>query len=136
MKSTRKSRKAKTSLKSRKNSPIGVNSSVPARTLPLRGDTDYISRASFPSGTEPFLDAAFSAEIGQFHDGVIGVEVQGESYYMIFRKDEARDEYQKPFEEEDVRRSVIRKAEREKTAGTHGQLGCRTARTCRSQNVH
>ena len=33
---------------------------------------------------------------------------------MIFRKDEARDEYQKPFEEEDVRKSVIRKAEREK----------------------
>ena len=78
------------------------------------GDTDYISRASFPSGTEPFLNAAFSAEIGQFHDGVIEVDVQGEKYYMIFRKDEARDEYQKPFEEEDVRKSVIRKAEREK----------------------
>lgn len=85
----------------------GANPSTP-------GDTDYISKASFPSGTEPFLDAAFSAEIGQFHDSVIEVEVQGERYYMIFRKDEARDEYQKPFEEEDVRRSVIRKAEREK----------------------
>ena len=78
------------------------------------GDTDYISRNAFPSGTEPFLDAAFAAEIGQFHDSVVEVDVQGQKYYMIFRKDEARDEYQKPFEEEDVRKSVIRKAEREK----------------------
>ena len=78
------------------------------------GDTDYISRDAFPSGTEPFLDAAFAAEIGEFHDAVVEVDVQGQKYYMIFRKDEARDEYQKPFEEEDVRKSVIRKAERER----------------------
>ena len=78
------------------------------------GDTDYISRDAFPTGTEPFLDAAFAGEIGQFHDGVVMVEVQGQKYYMIFRKDEARDEYQKPFEEEDVRKNVVRKAERQK----------------------
>ena len=78
------------------------------------GDTDYISRDSFPSGTEPFLDAAFNAEIGVLHDGVIAVEVQGQKYYMIFRKDEARDAYQKPFEEDEVRRNVERKVEREK----------------------
>ncbi len=78
------------------------------------GDTDYISRDSFPSGTEPFLDAAFAAEIGTLHDGVIEVDVQGQKYYMIFRKDEARDAYQKPFDEEDVRRNVERKVEREK----------------------
>ena len=78
------------------------------------GDTDYISRESFPAGTEPFLDAAFTAEIGTLHDGVIEVDVQGQKYYMMFRKNEARDAYQKPFEEEDVRRSVERKVEREK----------------------
>ncbi len=78
------------------------------------GDTDYISRDSFPAGTEPFLDAAFSAEIGTLHDGVIEVDVQGQKYYMIFRKDEARDAYQKPFEEEEVLRNVKRKVEREK----------------------
>ena len=78
------------------------------------GDTDYISRDTYPPGTEPFLDAAFAAEIGQTHDGVIEVEVQGQKYYMMFRKDEARDAYQKPFEDEDVRRNVERKAEREK----------------------
>lgn len=78
------------------------------------GDTDYFGRDSYPPGTEPFLDAAFAAEIGDTHDGVIEVEVQGQKYYMIFRKDEARDAYQKPLEDEDVRRSVERKAEREK----------------------
>ena len=78
------------------------------------GDTDYISRESFPAGTEPFLDAAFATEIGAMHDGVIEVDVQGQMYYMMFRKDEARDAYQKPFDEEDVRRNVERKVEREK----------------------
>ena len=78
------------------------------------GDTDYFSRDSYPPGTEPFLDAAFAAEIGQIHDDVIEVEVQGQKYYMMFRKDEARDTFQKPFDDEDVRRSVERKADREK----------------------
>ena len=78
------------------------------------GDTDYFGRNNYPSGTEPFLDAAFSAEIGQLHSDVIEVEVQGQKYYMMFRKDEARDEYQKPFDDEDVRKSVERKADREK----------------------
>ena len=78
------------------------------------GDTDYFSRDSYPPGTEPFLDAAFAAEIGDTHDGVIEVEVQGQKYYMIFRKDEARDAYQKPLEDEEVRKSIERKAEREK----------------------
>ena len=85
----------------------GANPSSP-------GDTDYFSRDAYPTGTEPFLDAAFSAEIGQVHDDVIEVEVQGQKYYMMFRKDEARDEYQKPFEDEDVHKSVVRKADREK----------------------
>lgn len=78
------------------------------------GDTDYISRNSFPTGTEPFLDAAFAGENGTLHDGVIEVEVQGQKYFMVFRKDDARDEYQKLLDDEDVRKSVERKAEREK----------------------
>lgn len=78
------------------------------------GDTDYISRNAFPEGTEPFLDAAFAAEMGELHDGIIEVDVQGQQYFMMFRKDEARDAYQKPFEEEDVRKNVVRKVEREK----------------------
>ena len=78
------------------------------------GDTDYISRNSYPTGTEPFMDAAFNAKIGEIHPSVIEVEVQGQKFYMMFRKDEARDAFQRPFSEEDVRKDVIRKVEREK----------------------
>jgi len=78
------------------------------------GDTDYISRNSYPPGTEPFMDAAFKAERDVLHPSVVEVEVQEEKFYMMFIKKEARDEYQRPFIEEAVRKSVIRKAEREK----------------------
>ena len=77
------------------------------------GDTDFISKNSYPPGTEPFMDAAFEAEIDTLHPSVIEVEVQGEKYYMMFVKKEARDAFQRPFEEEDVRKNVIRKVERE-----------------------
>lgn len=78
------------------------------------GDTDFISKNSYPPGTEPFLDAAFNAEIDVLHPSVIDVEVQGEKYYMMFVKKEARDEFQRPFNEEDVRKDVVRRSEREK----------------------
>ncbi len=77
------------------------------------GDTDFISKNSYPPGTEPFMDAAFAAEIDTLHPSVIEVEVQGEKYYMMFVKKEARDAFQRPFDEEDVRKNVIRKVERE-----------------------
>ncbi len=77
------------------------------------GDTDYISKNSYPPGTEPFMDAAFEAEIDTLYPSVIEVEVQGEKYYMMFVKKEARDAFQRPFDEEDVRKNVIRKVERE-----------------------
>lgn len=78
------------------------------------GDTDYIGKNSYPSGTEPFMEAAFNAEMDKLHPAVIEVEVQGAKYYMMFVKKEARDAFQRPFSEEDVRRSVVRKAERER----------------------
>lgn len=78
------------------------------------GDTDFISKNTYPTGTEPFMDAAFNAEIDVLHPSVILVEVQGEKYYMMFVKKEARDEFQRPFDEEDVRKDVVRRSEREK----------------------
>ena len=78
------------------------------------GDTDFIGRNSYPTGTEPFMDAAFNAEIDVLHPSVVEVEVQGEKYFMIFVKKDARDEFQRPFDEEDVRKDVIRRSEREK----------------------
>ena len=78
------------------------------------GDTDFISKNTYPPGTEPFMEAAFSAEIDTLHPSVIEIEVQGEKYYMMFVKKEARDAYQRPFSEEDVRKNIIRKVERER----------------------
>ena len=78
------------------------------------GDTDYISKNTYPTGTEPFMEAAFNAEIEKLHPSVIEVEVQGQKYYMMFVKKEARDAFQRPFSEDEVRRSVVRKAERER----------------------
>jgi hypothetical protein len=78
------------------------------------GDTDYISKNSYPTGTEPFMEAAFGAEIDVLHPSVIEIEVQGDKFYLMFVKKEARDEYQRPFTEEDVRKNVIRKAERDR----------------------
>ena len=78
------------------------------------GDTDFIGRNSYPPGTEPFMDAAFNAEIDVLHPSVVEVEVQGEKYFMMFVKKEARDEYQRLFDEEDVRKDVVRRSERQK----------------------
>lgn len=78
------------------------------------GDTEYISKNTYPPGTEPFMEAAFAAEIDVLHPSVLEVEVQGDKYYMMFVKKEAREAYQRPFSEEDVRKSVVRKAERER----------------------
>ena len=77
------------------------------------GDTDYISKNSYPVGTEPFMDAAFNAELETLHPSVIEVEVQGEKYFIIFVKKEARDAFQRPFDEPDVRKNVMRKTESE-----------------------
>ncbi len=78
------------------------------------GDTDYINKNSYPTGTEPFMEAAFGAEIDVLHPSVIEIEVQGDKFYMMFVKKDARDEHQKLFTEEDVRKNVIRKAERDR----------------------
>ena len=78
------------------------------------GDTDYISKNTYPTGTEPFIEAAFNAEIDKLHPNVIEVEVQGQKYYIMFVKKEARDAFQRPFSEEEVRRNVVRKTERER----------------------
>ncbi|MDE0040665.1 MAG: peptidyl-prolyl cis-trans isomerase, partial [Candidatus Poribacteria bacterium] len=41
------------------------------------GKTGKIRRGAFPEGTEPFVDAAFAAEVGEIHDGVIKITVRG-----------------------------------------------------------
>ena len=78
------------------------------------GKTGKIRRGAFPEGTEPFVDAAFAAAIGELHDGVIKITVRGKDYFIIFRKDVHNEERQKTFDEEGVRRNVERSAKRQK----------------------
>ena len=78
------------------------------------GQTGKIRRGAFPEGTEPFVNAAFAAAVGELHDSVIKITVRGKSYFIIFRKDVHNDERQKTFDEEDVRRNVERAAKRQK----------------------
>ena len=78
------------------------------------GKTGKIRRGTFPEGTEPFVDAAFAATVGELHDSVIKITVRGNNYFIIFRKDVHNEERQKTFDEEDVRRSVERAAKRQK----------------------
>ena len=78
------------------------------------GQTGKIRRGAFPEGTEPFVDAAFAAAVGELHDGVIEIQVRGKKYFIVFRKDKHNEERQKPFDEEGVRRNVERSANRQK----------------------
>ena len=78
------------------------------------GQTGKIRRGAFPEGTEPFVDAAFAAAVGELHDSVIEITVRGKSYFIVFRKDKHNEERQKTFDEEGVRRNVERAAKREK----------------------
>ena len=78
------------------------------------GQTGKIRRGAFPEGTEPFVDAAFEAPIGEIHDSVIKITVRGQNYFIVFRKDKHTEERQKTFDEDDVRRGVERAAERKK----------------------
>ena len=78
------------------------------------GQTGKIRRGAFPEGTEPFVDAAFAAAVGELHDGVIKITVRDKNYFIIFRKDVHNEERQKTFDEKDVRRGVDRAAERQK----------------------
>ncbi len=78
------------------------------------GQPGKIRRGAFPEGTEPFVDAAFAAAVGEFHDGVIKITVRGKNYFIIFRKDKHNEERQKTFDEEGVRSNVERAAKRQK----------------------
>lgn len=78
------------------------------------GKTGKIRKGAFPEGTEPFVDAAFAAEVGELHDGVVKITVRGKNYFIVFRKDKHNEERQKTFDEDGVRRTVERAAERKK----------------------
>ena len=75
------------------------------------GSTGYFTRDIAPSW-QVFIDAVFAQEVGEMSDTLLEIEVEGKTYYLIFRKEEFKPERQKEFDE--VRDRIKRKVEREK----------------------
>ncbi len=75
------------------------------------GNTGNFTKDVAPSW-QPFIDAVFEQEIGEMTDTILEIEVEGTTYYLIFRKEEYKPERQKEFDE--VRERIQRRVEREK----------------------
>ena len=82
----------------------GSNNEIP-------GDTDFFDNTMYSRRAKPFSDAAFALEVGQMNDEILHIELDGEHYYLIFRKEEAQPERQQTLEEKSVRRNVERHVE-------------------------
>ena len=85
----------------------GSNNEIP-------GDTDFFDNTMYARRAKPFSDAAFELEVGQMNEEILHVELDGENYYLIFRKEEAQPERQQTLDEQSVRRNVERQAENQK----------------------
>lgn len=62
------------------------------------GDTGFFSR-EISARAQAFVDAVFAMEVGEMTEEVFEQEVEEDTYYMIFRKEEHRPERQQTFEE-------------------------------------
>ncbi len=85
----------------------GSNNEIP-------GDTDFFDNTMYSRRAKPFSDAAFELEVGQMNEEILHIELDGEHYYLIFRKEEAQPERQQTLEERSVRRNVERHVETQK----------------------
>ena len=85
----------------------GSNNEIP-------GDTDFFDNTMYSRRAKPFSDAAFELEVGQMNEEVLHIELDGEHYYLIFRKEEVQPERQQTLEENSVRRNVERHVENQK----------------------
>lgn len=78
------------------------------------GDTGFFTHASYVERAEAFADAAFALDVGEMVKEVFPIEVEGEQFYLIFRKEEYREARQPEFEEDWLRSRVENDAERQK----------------------
>ena len=85
----------------------GSNNEIP-------GDTDLFDNTMYSRRAKPFSDAAFELEVGQMNEEILHIELEGEHYYLIFRKEEVQPERQQTLEEKSVRRNVERHVENQK----------------------
>ena len=86
----------------------GVNQDDP-------GNTGLFSKAVSPRWLE-FVEAVFAQEIGEITDAVFETEVNEETFYLIFRKEEHQPERQREFDEvkSDIERTIERTKKRER----------------------
>ena len=77
------------------------------------GDTGFFTHASYVEKAEAFADAAFALEVGEMVKEVLPIEVEGEQFYLIFRKEEYREARQPELEEDWLRSRVENDAERQ-----------------------
>ena len=77
------------------------------------GDTGFFTHASYVERAEAFADAAFALEVGEMVKEAFPIAVEGEQFYLIFRKEEYREARQPEFEEDWLRSRVENDAERQ-----------------------
>ena len=75
------------------------------------GNTYMFTKAASPGWAE-FTEAVFEQEIGEMTDALFEVDVNDETFYLIFRKEEHHPDRQQEFDE--VKSDVQRTVEREK----------------------
>ena len=85
----------------------GSNNEIP-------GDTDFFDNTVYSRRAKSFSDAAFALEVGQMNEEILHIELDGEHYYLIFRKEEAQPERQQTLDEKSVRGNVERQVEHQK----------------------
>ena len=86
----------------------------PGSTNEIPGDTDFFDNTVYSRRAKLFSDAAFAMEVGQMNDEILHIELDGEHYYLIFRKEEVQPGRQQTLEENSVRRNVERQVEHQK----------------------
>ena len=82
----------------------GTNEDDPGNT--------YLFTKSVSAGWAEFTEAVFEQEIGEMTDALFEVDVNDETFYLIFRKEEHHPDRQQEFDE--VKSDVQRTVEREK----------------------
>ena len=77
------------------------------------GNTYFFSKSASPLWAD-FIDAVFEQEVGEMTDVLFETDVNDETFYLIFRKEEHHPDRQQEFDEvkSDVRRTVERDKKR------------------------
>ncbi|MCY3743780.1 MAG: peptidyl-prolyl cis-trans isomerase [Candidatus Poribacteria bacterium] len=86
----------------------GVNEDDP-------GNTNFFTKAASARWSE-FIEAVFAQEVGEMTDAVFETDVNDETFYLIFRKEEHQPERQQEFDEvkSNVERTIERTKKRER----------------------